>query len=38
MTIMEELHNRYFQHWDSPVFETDKDGKAAWPFPTKDSK
>jgi len=38
MTIMEELHNRYFQHWDNPVFETDKDGKAAWPFPTKDSK
>ena len=38
MTIMEELHNRYFQHWDSPVFETNEDGKAAWPFPKKDKK
>jgi hypothetical protein len=39
MTIMEELHNRYFQHWDKPVFEVDPTtGMAAWPFPTKDSK
>jgi len=38
MTIMEELHDRYFKPWEKPVFETDKDGKAAWPFPTKDSK
>jgi len=39
MTIMEELHNRYFQPWEKPVFEIDPTtGMAAWPFPTGDKK
>lgn len=39
MTIMEELHDRYFKSWEKPVFETDsKTGMAAWPFPTGDKK
>jgi len=39
MTIMEELHDRYFKPWEKPVFETDsKTGMPAWPFPTGDKK
>jgi hypothetical protein len=39
MTIMEELHDRYFKPWEKPVFETDPTtGMASWPFPTGDKK
>jgi hypothetical protein len=34
MTIMEELHERYFKMNDEPVFEVRPKGHSSWPFPT----
>jgi hypothetical protein len=36
MTIMEELHERYFKIDDKPAFEVRSKGHSSWPFPTKD--
>jgi hypothetical protein len=38
MNVLETLYKRYFEEWENPVFVTNLDGKAAWPFPTKDKE
>ena len=38
MKVLEALYKRYYEDWETPVFETKLDGAAAWPFPKKEEK